>query len=92
MINIFEPRGDQTRSFGVMFKDLKVVGLGGSVSYQPTLGSVLNPLNIIGAIDAFRHPPVKDILAGFEGVVLPGEMLREFFSVKNLVSWLIKML
>jgi len=75
-----------------MFKDLKVVGLDASVSYQPTLGSVLNPLNIVGAINAFRHPPIKDILAGFEGVVLPGEMLCEFFSVKNLVSWLIKML
>jgi ATP-binding cassette subfamily G (WHITE) protein 2 (SNQ2) len=75
-----------------MFKDLKVVGIGASVSYQPTFGSVLNPLNILGAINAFRHPLTKNILAGFEGVVLPGEMLSEFFSVKNSVSWLIRML
>ena len=60
-----------------MFKDLKVVGLGASASYQPTLGSVLNPLSLIEAINEFRHPPVKDILTGFEGVVRPGEMLCE---------------
>jgi hypothetical protein len=24
-----------------------------------------------------RHPPVRDILTGFEGVVKPGEMLRK---------------
>jgi len=60
-----------------MFKDLKVVGLGASVSYQPTLGSILNPLNIVDAIDSVRYPPIKNILEGFEGVVLPGEMLCE---------------
>ena len=66
----------KTRELGVMFKDLKVVGLGASASYQPTLGSVLNPLNALEAINAFRHPPIKDILTGFEGVIRPGEMLR----------------
>jgi len=60
-----------------MFKDLKVVGLGASVSYQPTLGSEMGPSGIIDAIHDFRHPPVKDILSGFEGVVRPGEMLCE---------------
>lgn len=25
-----------------------------------------------------RHPPIKDILSGFNGVIRPGEMLREF--------------
>ena len=60
-----------------MFKDLKVVGLGASASYQPTLGSILNPLNILEAIENIRHPPIKNILTGFEGVVRPGEMLCE---------------
>jgi ATP-binding cassette, subfamily G (WHITE), member 2, SNQ2 len=66
-----------------MFKDLRVVGLGASASYQSTLGSVLNPLNILEAVNAFRHPATKDILTGFEGVVRPGEMLREliFFVI-----------
>lgn len=61
-----------------MFKDLRVVGLGASASYQSTLGSVLNPFNVLEAINAIRHPPIKDILSGFNGVVRPGEMLREF--------------
>jgi ATP-binding cassette subfamily G (WHITE) protein 2 (SNQ2) len=67
----------KTRELGVMFKDLKVVGLGAFTSYQSTLGSLLNPLSVLEAIRAFRHPPVKDILSGFEGVVRPGEMLCE---------------
>jgi len=70
----------KTRELGVMFKDLKVVGLGASASYQPTIGSVLNPMNVLEAIHTFRHPPIKDILTGFEGVVRPGEMLcKKFF-------------
>lgn len=59
-----------------MFEDLRVVGLGASASYQPTLGSTLNPFNKLAAINSVRHPPVRDILSGFEGVVRPGEMLR----------------
>jgi ATP-binding cassette subfamily G (WHITE) protein 2 (SNQ2) len=58
-----------------MFKNLKVVGLGASTSYQPTIASILNPLNLLKAVNAIRHPPTKDILSGFEGVVRPGEML-----------------
>ena len=61
-----------------MFKDLRVVGLGASASYQPTIASILNPLNILKAINAMRYPPTKDILSGFEGVVRPGEMLCTF--------------
>lgn len=63
-----------------MFQDLRVVGLGATVSYQPTLGSMLNPMNILDMIQTLRHPPVRDILNGFEGVVRPGEMLREFLT------------
>ena len=59
-----------------MFRDLRVVGLGASVSYQPTLGSIFNPSHIVETIQNVRHPPVRDILNGFEGVVKPGEMLR----------------
>jgi hypothetical protein len=29
------------------------------------------------------HPPVRDILSGFEGVVNPGEMLRMRFPYQN---------
>jgi hypothetical protein len=59
-----------------MFKDLRVVGLGATASYQPTFGSFFNPRIILQKIQALRHPPLRDILSGFEGVVRPGEMLR----------------
>jgi ATP-binding cassette, subfamily G (WHITE), member 2, SNQ2 len=63
-----------------MFKDLRVVGLGATASYHPTLGSILNPLNFPEAVRAIRHPPIRDILSGFEGVVQPGQMLCAFLS------------
>lgn len=66
------------RELGVVFDNLRVVGLGASATYQPTLGSTLNPFHILDAIKLLRHPPVKDILTGFEGCVKPGEMLREW--------------
>jgi ATP-binding cassette subfamily G (WHITE) protein 2 (SNQ2) len=52
-----------------------VVGLGAMAGVQPTLGSLLNPTSIIENIRAGRHPALRDILNGFEGVVRPGEML-----------------
>ncbi|KAF7374594.1 Brefeldin A resistance protein [Mycena sanguinolenta] len=63
------------RELGVVFEDLRVVGLGASASYQPTLGSTLNPLSILEQIKTLRHPPLRNILEGFSGVVRPGEML-----------------
>ncbi|KAI0943006.1 hypothetical protein AcW1_002753 [Taiwanofungus camphoratus] len=63
------------RELGVVFENLRVVGLGAAESFQPTLGSTLNPFRIVDIIRKFRNPPVRDILVGFEGVVRPGEML-----------------
>ena len=63
------------RQLGVMFENLRVVGLGASASFQPTLGSLFNPMNVVHAVQMLRHPPLRDILSGFEGVVRPGEML-----------------
>jgi ATP-binding cassette, subfamily G (WHITE), member 2, SNQ2 len=68
----------QRRELGVMFKDLRVVGLGAAASYQPTLASMLNPAGILDGIRNARHPPLRDILSGFNGVVRPGEMLRKY--------------
>jgi len=64
-----------------MFKDLRVVGLGSAASYQPTFGSFFNPKLILEKIQALRHPPLRDIVSGFEGVVRPGEMLRMYISI-----------
>lgn len=78
------------RELGVVFENLRVVGLGAAESFQPTLGSTLNPFRIVDIIRKFRNPPVRDILVGFEGVVRPGEMLREFlpftFAIRNLFA------
>ncbi|KAL4248575.1 ABC transporter superfamily protein [Abortiporus biennis] len=65
----------QRRELGVLFKDLRVVGLGSTARHQSTFGSVLNPFHVLQSIHALRHPPLRDILSGFEGVVRPGEML-----------------
>ncbi|KAI0922386.1 hypothetical protein AcV7_005930 [Taiwanofungus camphoratus] len=67
--------GIQRRELGVMFENLKVIGAGSSTTYQPTLGSILNPLNLIELIQSIRHPATREILSGFDGVVRPGEML-----------------
>ncbi|EPS96974.1 hypothetical protein FOMPIDRAFT_1025183 [Fomitopsis schrenkii] len=63
------------RELGVLFENLRVVGLGESAAIQPTFGSTLNPLNWIQGIQHMRHPATRDILSGFEGIVRPGEML-----------------
>ncbi|KAG2131009.1 ABC-2 type transporter-domain-containing protein [Suillus clintonianus] len=71
-------RGEESiksRELGVMFKDLRVIGVGARSSLQPTIGSMFNPAAILRNISAMRNPPVRDILSGFEGVVAPGEML-----------------
>ncbi|KAG6909483.1 hypothetical protein DXG01_017205 [Tephrocybe rancida] len=65
----------QPRTLGIVFRDLEVVGLGASNTYQPTLGSLFSYKTIQANIRAARHPPVRSILSGFEGVVKPGEML-----------------
>ncbi|OSX63435.1 hypothetical protein POSPLADRAFT_1074039 [Postia placenta MAD-698-R-SB12] len=63
------------RELGVVFEGLRVVGQAASSSFQPTLGSEMNPFKIVEIIRNIRHPAVRDILSGFEGCVRPGEML-----------------
>ena len=68
------------RKLGVMFRDLRVVGKGVGGAIQHNLVSLFYPQSIIKYINTLRHPPVRDIISGFEGVVLPGEMLRAYTS------------
>jgi len=65
------------RRLGIVFRDLEVIGKSSADAYQPTVGTLLNPLCILEGIQKARHPSLKTILTGFEGVVKPGEMLRE---------------
>jgi ATP-binding cassette, subfamily G (WHITE), member 2, SNQ2 len=67
----------KSREVGVMFENLRVVGLGSSSSYQSTFGSLFDPFVMLEKIQNLRHPPIKDILTDFEGTVKPGEMLCE---------------
>ncbi|KIY47084.1 pleiotropic drug resistance ABC transporter [Fistulina hepatica ATCC 64428] len=64
-----------SRELGVVFDNLSVTGIGSSAAYQPTIGSILNPLNIPEKIRNSRHTPTRTILDGFHGSVRPGEML-----------------
>ncbi|KAF5329467.1 hypothetical protein D9619_009293 [Psilocybe cf. subviscida] len=63
------------RTLGVAFKDLTVVGRAPSNSWIPTIGSLFNPMVIMENIQGSRHPTLRNIITGFEGVVKPGEML-----------------
>ncbi|KAG8216186.1 ABC-2 type transporter-domain-containing protein [Butyriboletus roseoflavus] len=65
----------KSRELGVLFDQLRVVGKGTSSSLQSTLGSGLNPMNVLRTIQDLRHPHLYDIISGFQGVVRPGEML-----------------
>ncbi|KAH9009978.1 hypothetical protein EDB83DRAFT_2530988 [Lactarius deliciosus] len=61
--------GIQPREPGVVFKDLRVVGLRAATSYQPTFGSFFNPKVITENIQARaprRHPALRD--SGSEGI------------------------
>lgn len=80
------------RTLGVVFKDLRVVGLGAAASFQPTLGSLFSPSDAMENIRNARHPPLRDILSGFEGVVQPGEMLLVLGSPGAGCSTLLKTL
>ncbi|KAG9310127.1 ABC-2 type transporter-domain-containing protein [Chiua virens] len=65
----------KSRELGVLFDQLRVVGKGTSSSFQATIGSQLNLLNIWRAIQNARHSHLRDIISGFQGVIRPGEML-----------------
>ncbi|KAM6501505.1 pleiotropic drug resistance ABC transporter [Amanita muscaria] len=84
--------GIKSRELGVGFEDLRVIGLGAGASHQTTLGTMFNPLNIAGAIRNMRHPILRDILSGFEGVVRPGEMLLVLGRPGSGSSTLLKVL
>ena len=77
----------QTRELGVMFQDLRVIGIGASVSYQPTVGSIFDIKAHLQAIQEIRHPATRDLLTGFEGVVRPGEMLRKHSVSLRATEW-----
>ena len=61
-----------------MFRNLRVVGLGGGAAVQHNLASLFYPRSIIKYVETLRHPPLRSIISDFEGVVLPGEMLRMY--------------
>lgn len=87
-----------------MFRDLRVVGLGGGEAVQHNLASPFSPQCLMNYINTLRHSQVRGVISGFEGVVLPGEMLRMYipFSAFSLayarkfpftqLSWVVRVL
>ncbi|KAF8497411.1 ABC-2 type transporter-domain-containing protein [Russula emetica] len=84
--------GIQSRELGILFKDLHVVGLGAAASFQRTFGSYFIPKDILENFQTMRHPPLRDILSGFEGVIRPGEMLLVLGSPGSGCSTFLKTL
>ncbi|KAF9225036.1 hypothetical protein BS17DRAFT_731853 [Gyrodon lividus] len=82
----------KSRELGVLFDHLRVVGKGASASFQPTLGSLLNPTNIVRGIQSLRHPHLRNIIDDFQGVVRPGEMLLVLGRPGSGCSTLLKVL
>ena len=91
----------QARELGVYFSDLRVTGLGASVSYQPTVGSLLDPRAQLDALHALRHPAVRTLLDGFDGVVRPGETIGQVVTARDaynavaphggrIIEWLVE--
>lgn len=78
----FDESDIKRRELGVAFEDLRVVGQASTATYQPTVGSELNPFKIVEIINNIRHPALRDLLSGFEGCVRPGEMLRKFLFLQ----------
>ncbi|KAI5117931.1 hypothetical protein M0805_009439 [Coniferiporia weirii] len=78
-IKQYDTQHTAPRNLGLAFKDLCIFGLDTSPSsgcaIQPTLGSVLNPLEWMKSLFRMRHQRARRIISGFEGVVNPGEML-----------------
>ena len=81
------------RELGVLFRDLRVaidVAQDARLQYHATVGSIfstlLNPVSMFRAIQARRHKVERTILAGFDGVVKPGEMLRTFSHADSLYN------
>ncbi|KAG1784554.1 uncharacterized protein HD556DRAFT_1463372 [Suillus plorans] len=55
-------RGEESikgRELSVMFKDLRIVGVGARASLQLTIGSMLNPAAILRNTSAMRNQPVR---------------------------------
>ncbi|TFY65604.1 hypothetical protein EVG20_g5493 [Dentipellis fragilis] len=82
----------KSRELGVLFQDLQVVGVGMTSSYQSTFASMIDPRTLFEYVRKWRHPPLRNILSGFEGVVRPKEMLLVLGSPGSGCSTLLKTL
>ncbi|KAI0316079.1 pleiotropic drug resistance ABC transporter [Amylostereum chailletii] len=84
--------GIQTRQLGVIFKNLRVVGLGATAGHQNTFASLFDPRVWLAAVQQKIHPPLRDIISGFEGVIRPKEMLLVLGNPGSGCSTLLKTL
>ncbi|CAE6435980.1 unnamed protein product [Rhizoctonia solani] len=92
LLNQADDQDIKHRKLSVGFTDLTVQGLGAVAKYQPTIWSIWSPKAIKQGIQQARHPPVKDILSNFNGVVKSGEMLLVLGSPGSGCTTLLKVL
>ncbi|GAB1527106.1 ATP-binding cassette transporter snq2 [Rhizoctonia solani] len=92
LLNQADDEDIKHRQLSVGFTDLTVQGLGAAAKYQPTIWSIWSPKAIKQGIQQARHPPVKDILSNFNGVVRSGEMLLVLGSPGSGCTTLLKVL
>ncbi|KAF8598979.1 pleiotropic drug resistance ABC transporter [Ceratobasidium sp. AG-I] len=91
-LNRMDDEDIKKRELGVGFVALTVRGLGAAAKYQPTIFSAFSLKAIRQSIHEARHPPVKDILSNFAGVVRSGEMLLVLGSPGSGCTTLLKVL
>ena len=71
-----ESQGVEVNKFGVTFRNLTTKGVDAATSYVPSVYELIRDVVTLPlAVKKLRHPPLRNIIEGFDGIVRPGEML-----------------
>ena len=71
-----ESQGAGVNKFGVTFRNLTTKGIDTATSYVPSVYELIRDVITIPlAVKKLRHPPLKNLIEEFDGIVRPGEML-----------------
>lgn len=71
--------GGREKHLALTWKDLTVKGVAASESFMPTVWSNVNPVENIRA----GKPTTRNLLNGFNGQLLPGEMVSKIRANRN---------
>jgi ATP-binding cassette subfamily G (WHITE) protein 2 (SNQ2) len=71
-----QSEGVGVNEFGVTFRNLIVKGVDVGSSYVPSVYEMIRDfVTLPMAVKKFRNSPLRNLIEGFDGMVLPGEML-----------------